>query len=67
MYMEIDTHDDIEMNIFQDISLALLLHFERKRTLIKKFQMSGKNDMDFSMSYPITTFKGKIYDKQYMI
>ena len=65
--MEIDTHDNIDMNIFQDISLALLLHFERKRTLMKKFQIYGKNDMGFSMSYPITTFKVKIYDKQYMI
>ena len=41
--MEIDMNDNIDMNIFQDISLALLLHFERKRIcLVKKFQMYGK-------------------------
>ena len=41
--MDIYTHDNIDMNIFQDISLALLLHFERKRiVLVKTFQMYGK-------------------------
>ena len=62
--MEIDTHDDTDMGIFQDISLVLIKYFERKRSIFVK---NFKCLINCSMAYPLTTFKVQIYDKKYKI